>query len=109
MKKIIALVLGIIAFFILNLSTSAYYYGGYGMMGEEGLGYFGMGFGFIIFIIFLSFVVYFAIMMSKNLNHDSCKAKSFDTPLEILKKRLVKGEIDEKEYDKLKKKLEEKD
>lgn len=108
MKKIVGLIVWIITFFFLSLSTSAYYYNGYGMTWGEWLGWFGMWFSSIIFILFLCFVVYFAVMMNKGC--DSYKSKwNWESPLDLLKKRLVKWEIDEKEYDKLKKKLEEKD
>jgi len=66
-------------------------YGGYGYM----------GFGFLYMLIFwglIFYVIYWVVNSGKNAN--------FESPEEILKKRLAKGEITKKKYNELKKEIE---
>jgi putative membrane protein len=71
------------------------------MINYSGMGSpFFFGFGFIFPLLIMGGIIYFTywvIKSSKKINH---------TPLEILKKRLAKGEITTKEYHKLKKEIE---
>lgn len=64
-------------------------------------GHFGMGFPMIFIFLGLLFLIYlFVRSISSNNEPDK------ETPLDILKKRLAKGEITENEYDTMKKRLE---
>lgn len=76
------------------------------MMHYSGMGYGFMGFGWLfqIIIIILFFIVVW--WMVKAAGSFGFKCRENDTPLEILKKRLAKGEINQKEYELLKKEIE---
>ena len=73
---------------------------GYGMMGW-GFGGWIMGFIFLIIIIAVGLVIFFALRNRGNFTGFSKN----ETPLEILKKRYAKGEITKKEFDEMKKDL----
>lgn len=62
---------------------------------------FGMGFGPIFALLFWGFIIYLLFLFFKSI----ASQKDSETPLEILKKRLANGEIDEKTFERLKKKL----
>lgn len=64
------------------------------MMGEEGHLFFGGGFMWILWLLLLAGVVFLFMGMTRSDN----KADK-ETPLEILKKRYARGEIDEEEYE----------
>ena len=74
------------------------------MMHQYGMGdgYFGLGWLFQILILVLFFAVIWWMLRSSG----SFGFKTNETASEILKKRLAKGEINEKEYQKLKKEIE---
>ncbi|MFC1820178.1 SHOCT domain-containing protein [Thermodesulfobacteriota bacterium] len=67
-----------------------------------GYGY-GGGFMWIIFLIVIVVLIYILIQASKS--KDSADSNT-ETPLDILKKRYAKGEIDKEEFDRMKKDLE---
>ncbi len=82
-------------------------YGGWGMMGPGMMGGFGWGWFMPIFmIIFWGLVIWGIVALVRGLSgsrgSDSSKA---DSPLEILKSRYAKGEIDKEEYEEKKKDL----
>ena len=67
-----------------------------------GYGY-GGGFMWIIILILIAVIIYFLVQTSK-LSESTGSAK--ETPLDILKERYAKGEIDKEEFDRMKKDLE---
>lgn len=70
-----------------------------------GSGYLGMGYGWIFQIII--FVVFFFVVwwLLKNNAVMKNENRQDETPLDILKRRLAKGEITRKEYNNLKKEI----
>lgn len=82
----------------------------YGPMREWGNGYmmnYGYGYGgmfmWLIFLIVLGIAIYFIIQTFKSKN---VVGSEQETPLNILKKRYAKGEINKEEFDRMKKDLE---
>lgn len=73
-----------------------------GYMMNWGFGYGGM-FMWLIFLIVVGVAVYFIIQASKAKN---VAGPAQETPLDILKKRYAKGEINKEEFDRMKKDLE---
>ena len=73
------------------------------MMGPGGYGYGGM-FMWLIWIIIGGLIIYSIIYLSKS--DKNPKDSSTERPIEILKRRYARGEIDKEEYDRLKKELE---
>jgi len=67
-----------------------------------GYGY-GGGFMWLIVLILVGVVIYFLLQVSKSKGSDG---SIIETPLDILKKRYAKGEIDKEEFDRKKKDLE---
>jgi putative membrane protein len=67
-----------------------------------GYGY-GGGFMWLIFLALVGVVIYFLLQASKSKGSDG---SIIETPLDILKKRYAKGEIDKEEFDRKKKDLE---
>ncbi|MBI4447584.1 SHOCT domain-containing protein [Candidatus Woesearchaeota archaeon] len=67
--------------------------GGYGMMG------FGMGFGFLFMILFWGAVVWLVV----TLINSAKSSNKEEYPLIILKKRYALGEINKKQYEKMRK------
>ena len=67
-----------------------------------GYGY-GGGFMWLIFLLLVGVVIYFLLQTSKPKGSDG---SIMETPLDILKKRYAKGEIDKGEFDQMKKDLE---
>ncbi|UCC13154.1 MAG: SHOCT domain-containing protein [candidate division WOR-3 bacterium] len=80
--------------------TACVYPGGGHMMGW-GYGYGGMFMFFIILLVLVGIVIYF-IVNSKKLKQDYGEEDALD----VLKKRYAKGEISRKEYESMKKDLE---
>lgn len=76
--------------------------GGNSMMGYGGWG--GFGFGWIFMIVFWILIILGVVALVRYLGgqHNTDKGK---TPLEILKERYAKGEIDKKEFEEKKKDL----
>ena len=67
-----------------------------------GYGY-GGGFMWLIVLVLVGAGIYFLLQVSKSKGSDS---PIIETPLDILKKRYAKGEIDKEEFDRKKKDLE---
>ena len=67
-----------------------------------GYGY-GGGFMWLIVLVLVGVVIYFLLQASKSKGSDG---SIVETPLDILKKRYAKGEIDKEEFDLKKKDLE---
>jgi putative membrane protein len=67
-----------------------------------GYGY-GGGFMWLIVLVLVGVVIYFLLQVSKSKGSDG---SIIETPLDILKKRYAKGEIDKEEFDRKKKDLE---
>ena len=67
-----------------------------------GYGY-GGGFMWLIVLVLVGVVIYFLLQVSKSKGSDG---SIIETPLDILKKRYAKGEIDEEEFGRKKKDLE---
>ena len=92
------LIWALIAVVIVLFLIGGFGMGGYGMMG------FGMGFGFIFMLLFWGLIIWFIISLisasqsNKNDGSDS---------LTILKKRYAQGKITKKEFESMKKDLEE--
>lgn len=105
MKKMLQYIIGLFAMTVFPSFTLAD--GGYfvmdgyrgGMM--NGFYWGGMGFGFLFFFIFWGIVIYLAVIAFRHFT----EKKDRETPLELLKKRLAKGEVTEEEFEKIKKKL----
>ena len=77
-----------------------------GPMGNWGhmMGYgYGGGFTWLILLVLVGVVIYFLLQASKSKGPDG---SVMETPLDILKKRYAKGEIDKEEFDRKKKDLE---
>ncbi len=62
----------------------------------------GMGWGWIIGLLILIVVIFFIVRMVNQNNQQQGSAK---TPLDILKERYAKGEIDKEEFEERKKDL----
>ena len=82
--------------------------GGIKMMGNYGMGGMGygiMGFGWLFQIVIL--VLFFAVIwwMFKSSGSFGFRSGSNESAMDILKKRLAKGEISRKEYEELKKEI----
>jgi len=77
--------------------------GNYGPM--MGYGY-GGGFMWLIFLALAGVAIYFLVQVSKSKGSGGSGGSVVDTPLDILKKRYAKGEIDKEEFDRRKKDLE---
>ena len=72
--------------------------GGYGMMG------FGMGFGFIFMLLFWGLIIWLIISL---INASQSNKDDGSDSLTILKKRYAQGRITKKEFESMKKELEE--
>ena len=71
----------------------------------HGFGYgWGMGFGWIIGIIILLIILWLAFKVFRPNNEQSSISQK--TPLDILKERYAKGEIDKEEFEQRKKDME---
>ena len=64
---------------------------------------YGGGFMWLIVLVLVGFVIYFLLQVLKSKDSDGSIS---ETPLDILKKRYAKGEIDKEEFDRKKKDLE---
>ena len=75
-------------------------------MGNWGhmMGYaYGGGFMWLIVLVLVGAVIYFLLQVSKSKSSDD---SIIETPLDILKKRYAKGEIDKEEFERKKQDLE---
>ena len=66
------------------------------MEDREMMGGFGMGFGGILWIAIIALIVF---LVWQYLRQDKNLGDSQNSPLEILKQRYAKGEIDKEEYE----------
>lgn len=76
-------------------------FGGLGM-GSYGLLGFGMGFGFLFMILFWGVIIWLIVTL---VNATAKKEDVTEKPLDILKKRFAKGEINKKQFEEMKKEL----
>jgi len=84
--------------------------GGNPIMGYNGgwdnmMGWGGFGFGWIFMIIFWILIILGVVALVRYLGNSGKSVKDDKTPLEILKERYAKGEIDKKEFEDKKKDL----
>jgi len=76
------------------------------MMGDfNGFGWFGHGFGWLFMILFWVLVIAGAAALIKWLASSSMPRG--ETPLEILKARYARGEINKEEYERMRRELQE--
>lgn len=76
------------------------------MMGEfDGFGWFGHGFGWLFMVLAWVLVIAGIVVLIKWLG--STSTPPGETPLEILKARYARGEINKKEYDRMRRELQE--
>jgi putative membrane protein len=100
LKRILFMMLAPLTFFACAQGPYNNPMGNWGHM--MGYGY-GGGFMWLIFLILIGVVMYFLLKASKSKGPDG---SVMETPLDILKKRYAKGEIDKEEFDRKKKDLE---
>lgn len=74
------------------------------MMGNEEHFFYGGGVMWIFWILLIAGIVFIMLNMTKGNNNKPSIEN--DSPLEILKKRYARGEIDEEEYERRRKELE---
>lgn len=75
------------------------------MMGDGSGMWFGGGFMWIFWILLIVLIVW-AVKAATGTGTGSNNSDSYESPLEILKKRYARGEIDEAEYERRRKELE---
>jgi putative membrane protein len=106
MKKYLVLSLMMITGLLLSCAGEGYYGpqgpGGWGPMMHYGFGYGGM-FMWIIFLIVIGLLIYFIVQAQKTKGQMPTQTES---PLDILKKRYAKGEINKEDFDRMKHDLE---
>jgi len=68
------------------------------------MGWGGMGFGWIFWIVIVAVVIW-AIIRIANTSQNRKSDTSGETPLDILKKRYARGEITKEQYEQMKKDL----
>ena len=73
------------------------------MMGDEGHLFYGGGFMWIFWILIIVGIFFLFQNMAKG---NSGGSEDKETPMEILKKRYARGEIEEDEYERRRKELE---
>jgi len=87
----------------------AQYYGNRGMWWGHGWGYGGMMFGGLLMIIFWGSIIVLAVLavrwIAGNNSQREAPPQPRQSPLDILKERFARGEIDKKEYEERKKTL----
>jgi putative membrane protein len=70
---------------------------------NHGMGFFGMGWGWLLILIIIGLIVWLVIKLT-NQSPDNSEKKE-ETVLDILNKRYARGEIDKQEYEEKKKDL----
>jgi len=70
-----------------------------------GLGWIGMVFGFIFFILVVIGIIFLIVWLVKRSNHPRVENKTDSKSLEVLKERYAKGEITKDQFDNMKKDL----
>ncbi|MCB2147329.1 MAG: SHOCT domain-containing protein [Deltaproteobacteria bacterium] len=101
LKRIFFLLMMLASFTLIACAQGPYgsQMGNWGHM--MGYGY-GGGFMWIIVLALVGVIIYFLLQASKSKSPDG---SVMETPLEILKKRYAKGEIDKEEFDRKKEDL----
>jgi putative membrane protein len=107
MKKHLELSLMMIPVLLVSCAGRGDYYGmqgpgGWGPMMHYGFGYGGM-FMWIIFLIVIGLLIYFIVQAQKTKGQTLIQTEG---PLDILKKRYAKGEINKEDFDRMKRDLE---
>jgi putative membrane protein len=106
MIKYLELSLIMITGLLVSCAREGYYFpqgpGGWGPMMHYGFGYGGM-FMWIIFLIVIGLLIYFFIQAQKMKGQMPTQNES---PMDILKKRYAKGEINREDFDRMKHDLE---
>ncbi len=100
----------IVAILIILSVVLAYFWGwqgdGYGMMGPGMMGGFGNMFLMpIVWIVVLGLIIWAVVTAIYSPGESNSTAHKADSPLEILKRRYARGEIDKEEYQEKKKDL----
>jgi putative membrane protein len=70
-----------------------------------GLGWVGMVFGFIFFILVVIGIILLIVWLVKKSNHPGVENRTESKALEVLKERYAKGEITKDQFDNMKKDL----
>lgn len=70
-----------------------------------GLGWIGMIFGFIFFILIVIGIIFLIVWLVKRSNHPGAENRAESKALEILKERYAKGELTKEQYESMKKEL----
>ena len=70
-----------------------------------GLGWVGMVFGFIFFILVVIGIIFLIVWLVKRSNYPGVENRTESKALEVLKERYAKGEITKDQFDNMKKDL----
>ncbi|MHB1275029.1 MAG: SHOCT domain-containing protein [Candidatus Humimicrobiaceae bacterium] len=70
-----------------------------------GLGWIGMIFGFIFFILVVIGIIFLIVWLVKRSNYPGVENRTESKSLEILKERYAKGELTKEQYESMKKEL----
>ncbi len=90
-----------VLFLLLSFRTISY-----GMTGSYGMMNFGMGFGFIFMILFWGLLLGGVVWLITALTSSAKSQGKENSPLTLLKKRYVKGEISKEEYEEMREEIE---
>jgi putative membrane protein len=106
MKKYLGLSFVMISGLLISCAREGYY-GTQGPCGWESMMHYGFGYGgmfmWIIFLIVVGLLIYFIVQAQKTKGQMPTQTES---PLDILKKRYAKGEINKEDFDRMKHDLE---
>ncbi|MHB1443309.1 MAG: SHOCT domain-containing protein [Candidatus Humimicrobiaceae bacterium] len=70
-----------------------------------GLGWIGMIFGFIFFILVVIGIIFLIVWLVKRSNYPGVENRTESKSLEVLKERYAKGELTKEQYESMKKEL----